>query len=92
MGVYVIKMNSGEELLSEIVEETDSVVFDRPRTVRLFPPQGPGEEPRVGLAPWLIMAPDSKISVSKTSIAAMVPAEKEIASQYSQQVTGIYVP
>ena len=46
----------------------------------------------LGLAPFMFsVTPDSKFNISKTSFVCILKTEKGLASQYTEQTTGIKI-
>lgn len=87
MKIMVLKMQSGDELISELVEEAeDFAVLKRPRVLQLMQTQ---QGMQMGLVPWLISAPESECIVMKDSFATWVSAPEDIAKAYMQQVSQI---
>jgi hypothetical protein len=87
MNIMVLKMQSGDELISELVEEAeDFAVLKRPRVLQIMQTQ---QGMQMGLVPWLISAPESECVVMKDSFATWVTAPEDIAKAYMQQVSQI---
>ena len=88
MDIMVLKMNSGEELISEVTsEDADFITMKRPRVLQLMQTQQGGMQ--MGLVPWLISAPESECLVPKDSFATWLNAPEDIAKAYMQQVSQI---
>jgi len=85
--VYTIKLNSGEELVTKVVETSahEITIFD-PLSVAPGP-QG------VGLIPSLFTAdPKGETKLNTNSIAIYALADSTIKSKYIEATTGIVVP
>lgn len=85
MGVKIIKMVSGDEVLAK--EETGEYVFSKPRVMQVM--QSQTGEVRAGLVPWIIASPDSSVTVNKTAIAAILDAPLDVEKSYLSSTSGI---
>jgi hypothetical protein len=84
--VVTIKLTSGEELVANLVEETDKYVkVSKPRV--LTAAQG-----GIGMAPYLFTVdPDKVVKIAASTVVVMEPTEKESASSYTKATTGLIV-
>jgi hypothetical protein len=84
--VVTIKLTSGEELIANLVEETDKYIkVSKPRV--LASAQG-----GIGMAPYLFTVdPDKTIKIAIATVVVLEPTEKESASSYTKATTGIIV-
>ena len=82
--VVTIKLTSGEELIANLVEETDKYIkVSKPRV--LASAQG-----GIGMAPYLFTVdPDKEIKLARATVVVLEPTEKESASSYTKATTGI---
>jgi hypothetical protein len=82
--VITLKLTSGEELVSKLVE--DAITYyklSRPLVIG-HTPQGPG------LMPYLFTVhPDKEIKILKTAVTVAEATDKQFADQYVQSTTGI---
>lgn len=84
--IVSFKLTSGEEIISRLDKEDDKSYTLHKPMVMIVQQQG------MGLAPFMFsVSPDSKFHLQAHSIACVAKTEKEIASQYTQQTTGIQV-
>ena len=76
----------GEEVIGEVVTDTDhSIVLNRPLTL-MNTPQG------VGFAPATLLGdPESTIQYMKSHVQAYMSSRPEIVNQYRQAVSGIAI-
>lgn len=80
------KLTSGEEIVARLEEETDKTFTLHKPLVLIASQQG------LGLAPFMFSVnPESKFHLQAHSISCIAKTESEIASQYTQQTTGIAV-
>jgi len=81
-----LKLNSGEEVIARLEEETEAHLILHKPMMLVANQQG------LGLGPFMFsVPPDSKFKIKTGSVLCVVKTEKELASQYTQQTTGIAV-
>jgi len=84
--IVSFKLTSGEEIISRLDKEEDKTFTLHKPMVLIMQQQG------MGLAPFMFsVSPDGKFHLQANSVACIAKTEKEIASQYTQQTTGIQV-
>ena len=85
--VYTIKLNSGEELITKIIEN-DGQYLTVENPVSVAPgPQG------MGLVPSLFTAdPREKVTININSVAVLAVTEDAVKMKYLEATTGIKVP
>lgn len=82
--VISMKLSSGEEIITKLEDETtDFYKVSKPLMVAATP-QG------LGLAPYMFtIEQDAKVKIFKTNVICAISTEKDMASQYIQNTTGI---
>lgn len=81
-----MKLTSGEEIIARLDEETPSSYVLHKPMVLVAGQQG------LGLAPFMFsVSSTAKFKINTTSVTCILKTEKELASQYTQQTTGIAV-
>ena len=85
--VYTIKTNSGDEIITKVLEVyTDHLLVSDPVSVAPGP-QG------MGLIPSLFTADTSeKIRLNTNNVVMIVPTEDSVKMKYIEATTGIKVP
>jgi len=85
--VYTLKLNSGEELIAKIVDESEKFIqVENPVSVAPGP-QG------MGLVPSLFTAdPREKVTININSIAVLASTEDAVKNKYIEATTGLKVP
>ena len=85
--VYTIKTNSGDEIITKVLEVyTDYLLVSDPVSVAPGP-QG------MGLIPSLFTAdPGEKIRLNTNNVVMIVPTEDSVKIKYIEATTGIKVP
>ena len=90
MNVKLIKMWSGEDVIADLVKETDdSIVITNPIVV-----VPAGQEGQVGLAPWspLLKGKDTELEVTKRYVVYINEPQEEFISNYTQMFSPIATP
>ncbi len=90
MNVKLIKMWTGEDVIADLVRETDdTIVITNPIT--LIPA---GQQGQVGLAPWspLLKGKDVELEVTKRYVVYINEPQDDIVSNYREMFTGISTP
>lgn len=81
-----LKLTSGEEVVARLEEETGTHTVLHKPMVLIAGQQG------LGLAPFMFsVSADAKFKINNTSVTCVSKTEKELASQYTQQTTGITI-
>jgi hypothetical protein len=84
--IVSLKLTSGEEVVARLEEQSASTIVLHKPMVLIAGQQG------LGLAPFMFsVSPDAKFKINNNSVTCTIKTEKELASQYTQQTTGIAV-
>jgi hypothetical protein len=80
MNVKLIRMITGEEIIAEIVSETDDTITVQNGLVVLPSAQG------VGFAPWatVISKEEPEIEMSKNHIVYVVAVQEDVSLKYNE--------
>lgn len=82
--VVTMKLTSGEEIVTKLVEETATGYKISKPLVLSMGPQG------VGMMPYLFTGnPDKDLTLNQSSVTVITTTEKQFADQYIQGTTGI---
>ena len=90
MNVKLIKMWSGEDVITDLVKETDdSIVIKNP--IVIVPS---GQEGQVGLAPWspLLKGKDTELEVTRRYVVYINEPQEEFVDNYTQMFSPIATP
>lgn len=91
--IVAIKLNSGEEILTKIIEIKDDGTIIATKAFTMVLMQGPSGQGAVSFAPFMIGAEDdAKIELTKDKFIVIVKARADAAAQYIQATTGIEMP
>ena len=83
-------MWSGEDVITDLVKETDdSIVIKNPSVI-----VPAGQEGQVGLAPWspLLKGKDTELEVTKRYVVYINEPQEEFISNYTQMFSPIATP
>ena len=90
MNVKLIKMWTGEDVIADLVKETDdTIVITNP--IMVVPT---GDKGQIGLAPWspIIKGKDVEIEVTRRYVVYINEPQEEFVSNYRQMFSGITTP
>lgn len=84
--VVSLKLTSGEEIIGRLVEENDNkIILSKPLSLT-------ATQTGIGLAPFMFtIEQESKLKINQTSVITVTKTQKETASQYLENTTGITV-
>ena len=88
MNVKLIRVVTGEEIVAEVVSETDDTITVQNALVVL--PTGQN----VGFAPWatVISKDDPEITMSRNHVIYVVELQDDVASKYKEMFGNIITP
>lgn len=85
--IYTFKLNSGDELISRIVNQTDDCVEVTHPIAAVLTPQG------LQLMPCMFSSNlDKNVQLNKNSIALVAEPREDIRSKYVEALTGLVTP
>ena len=88
MDIKVLRMNTGEEVIFTLVEETDDYVSVENPLVAVPSAQG-----QIGFAPWSVLSKeDEPIKVEKKYIVYLIDTRDEIVDNYKKIFSPIETP
>jgi len=88
MNVKLIRVVTGEEIVAEVVSETDDTITVQNGLVVLPTNNG------VGFAPWatVISKDDPEITVSRNHLVYVAEVQDDVASKYKEMFGNIITP
>lgn len=91
--VKILKMISGEELLGEVVKETDTHLEVK-NVVRIviMPTTSNPKNPTVGFAPWADFSDETEFTIHKAHVIVTMKPVKQFVNQYNSMFGGIVTP
>ena len=90
MNVKLIKMWTGEDVIADLVKETDdTIVITNP--IMVVPT---GDKGQIGLAPWspILKGKDTELEVTRGYVVYINEPQEEIVSSYREMFSGITTP
>jgi len=85
--VYTIKLNSGEELITKVVDITrDSLIIEEPVSI------APGQQGMQMIPSMFTADPKGKFTLNTSSIALYAETDVNIKDKYIEATTGIKLP
>ena len=88
MTVKLIRMWSGEDVITDIVEETnDSYIIENPIVAVPSPQEG-----RIAFAPWSPLLQKDEIEITKKYVVYIGDPQKEIIEQYNTMFGKLSTP
>lgn len=92
MGIYVIKLKSGSEIIATLTESEDRLIefWYRQESLILSDPVVivPGEEGSVGAMPFSFAGNDENITITTDSILCILEAKAQFKENYIREVIG----
>jgi hypothetical protein len=89
----ILKMISGEELLAEVLTETDThITTKNPVRVIVMPSKANPQTPTVGFAPWADFSEEKEFTIHKAHVIVSMKPVQEFVSQYNAMFSGIVTP
>ena len=94
LNVKLIRLITGEELISEVLNDNEKVVMKNPIRIVVMPnsSRDPKATPTIGFAPWIEFADTDKIELDKSHILYIVTPIQEFVNQYNSIHGGIVAP
>ena len=90
MNVKLIKMWTGEDVIADLIKETDdTIVITNPIVV-----VPGGQQGQVGLAPWspILKSKDTELEITRRYVVYIKEPQEEFVSNYRQMFSGIATP
>lgn len=81
--IKILKLITGEELISDITENTDTITLDKPCALQLVPSRANPEQPSMALIPYAAYTKEHSITVKSENIIWMNEPMKELYNQYN---------
>ena len=88
MNVKLIRVVTGEEVVAEVVSETDDTITVQNALVVLPTNNG------VGFAPWatVVSKDDPEITVSRNHLVYVAEVQEDVSSKYKEMIGNIITP
>lgn len=93
INLKILKMISGEEILAEITNETDThISLKNPVRIIVMPTKANPATPTVGFAPWADFSEEKEFTVHKAHVIVSMKPVMEFINQYNSMFSGIVTP
>lgn len=93
MNVKIVKLLSGEELLTEILPSSETVCkMKNPVRVVVMPNKIDPKTPNIGFAPWGEFSDDKEFIVDKSHVVVIMTPIKQFVDQYNSMFSKIVAP
>lgn len=92
MNIKIIKLINGDELLAEIVTDTDILKIKNPVRIVVMPNKMDPKTPNIGFAPWADFSEDKTFTLDKSHVLCIMSPIKEFVNQYNTMFGGLVVP
>jgi hypothetical protein len=91
--IKIIKMINGDELISEIINETETLItLKNPVRVIVMPSKSNPQAPTVGFAPWAEFSEEKEFTIHKAHVIVTMKPVQEFINQYNGMFGGIVAP
>lgn len=83
--IKCIRLPAGEEIIGDIVSETEATItISTPASVLLVPGQSGGSQVSIGLMPWLPYSEDDKFVIQKDKIITTHNPSIDLLNNYNR--------
>ena len=90
--IKIIKLITGEELLTEVLDIGATVSMKNPVRIVVMPNKIDPKTPNIGFAPWAEFSDDKTFYIDKAHVLAIINPIKEFTNQYNTMFGGLVVP
>jgi hypothetical protein len=91
--VQILKMIGGDELLAEIVAQTEThYTVKNPVRVVVMPSKANPQQPTVGFAPWAEFSEEKQFTIHRAHVIVTMKPVQEFVNQYNSMFGGIVAP
>ena len=87
--VKVLKLITGEELISRMEESPDGfLILEEPRVLQQMPPNAAGQM-GIGFVPWSVAAKLDKVTLDNKHVMVILEPKRDMENMYLSSVTGL---
>ena len=87
--VKVLKLITGEEIITRLTETDKVISLDKPMMLRTVPATSATGQIGFALVPWLVSGNNQIIEIERIHIIAMDDARDQVSKNYLEAVTGL---
>jgi hypothetical protein len=84
MNIKLVRLVTGEDILTEFEQGEGVVKFTNPLIVYINPPQSPGQTASVGISQWVPYSSSKEFTVRDTKVVFVTEPAEDLAKQYDQ--------
>lgn len=84
--IISLKLLTGEEIIAQFQEETESTIDVTRASIVAANPQG-----GLGLVPWMMSSAPEKICINKNTVVTYSPTVEQIADKFTEATSSIQV-
>lgn len=93
MEVAIVRLTSGEEILTEVISKDETTIkIKNPVRILVIPSKNDPETPQIALAPWLQFAAKKEFDLPRSFAPFDYVPVTEFINQYKQIHGGIITP
>jgi hypothetical protein len=82
MNIKLIRLQTGEDLIADVTENTDSITLENPCMVYVRPNQA-GTGANIGLTPWLPYAEGKKQTIERRWVVLVTDPVTDLKNEYN---------
>jgi hypothetical protein len=87
--VKVLKLTTGEELISRMEESPDGfLILEKPMSLKAAPPNAAGQM-GIGLVPWSVAGKTDKITLDNKHVIVILEPNRDMENTYLSSITGL---
>ena len=84
MNIKLVRLTTGEDLLTEYQDLAGSCKFTNPLIVYMKPPTQPGGMASIGLSAWVPYAENKDFTISSEKVVFVAEPAEDLRKQYDQ--------
>ena len=90
MGVQILKLVNGDEIISDIEEKSGDVILSNPAKLLMFPTEAGGMS--MALMAWAPYSDQKEFTISETHVVTTIEPDTNLRNEYSKQFgTGLEI-
>jgi hypothetical protein len=82
MNIKLVRLVTGEDILTEFAQDDDVVTFTNPLIVYITPPQSAGQSAQVGLSQWVPYAASKEFNIDSSKVVFVTDPAEDLSKQY----------
>ena len=91
--IKILKLISREDILGEVLNETDSTIkIKNPVRVIVVPSKTSPQNPQVAFAPWAEFTEQKEFTIHKAHIVVSMEPMTDFINNYNQMFGGVIIP